>query len=473
MATRLDELHGHQYTSQRVVNALIQLDPDPGRRPLRTGMPILIGLVITAMVLVAIPIWGKLTGQTGPVDLRQTSTVLIEKESGTQFVYTRADNQLHPVLNFTSGQLIADGDGATPVVVGRRRLAALRADSDVQLGVTLGIPEAPNSLPRPADLTRDAWQVCSRGVPAGAPLTDLFVGDGAVYDGHALAGISATIPGESLLVQDSDHHVFLIFNGRKLPVPDPTVTLAAFGWSGRAIQLVSAGFLNALPAGPDLVAPDVAGLGTPSRVVRDPVGRLYQVVGTRPSEWAVVLRDRVQPITEVQAQLLQASPAYGVGEPDRMTVGEFARLPGIGAPIADPDLPGAPAFVPNLMAITTTVCARVSDSATGGSSIEVDPKTIPAPAAAKVDSAQATASHISVPFGHGVLARSVSSPTAPATSDTVFVITDNGIRYPIADQTALTRLGYGASTPLPVPSALIALLPAGPALSTGEALRQR
>lgn len=481
MASRLDELHGHQYTTQRVVNALVRLDPDPGRKPSRAILPVLVGLVVTALVMVAVPIWGELSGHNAPSDLRDTSSVLVEKESGAQFVYTKADDQLHPVLNYTSGLLVSDGDGGDPVMVNRRRLAELRQDSGIAIGATLGIEGAPNALPRPDDLTRDPWQVCTRA----GDQTDVFVGAGSVHDGHVLAGPSATGPGEALLVKGpvgsdpgigaDQAPVYLIFQNHKLSLRGSSATRTALGWSAEQAQSVSAAFLNTVPLGPDLVAPAIAGIGTRSRAVPDVVGRRYWAPGNgNAKQWAVVLRDRVEPITDVQQHLLSTTP--GVGEAVEVSIADFARLPGIGLPVTDQPPAGLPTLVPNLATMSTAACAEVPDATAGVASIQVDPAMVAAAPAVKVttDPAVGTgdvASRIGVLFGHGVLVRSAASPTAPAGSGAISIITDSGIRYPVPDQASLTKLGYGTTTPFAVPSTLVDLFPVGPPLSISAASR--
>ena len=62
------------------------------------------------------------------------------------------------------------------------------------------------------------------------------------------------------------------------------------------------------------------------------------------------------------------------------------------------------------------------------------------------------------------------SPTAD--SGTVYVITDQGVRYPVGGIDALKALGYGAVRPVPVPSTLLALFPLGPSLDIPSAQKE-
>jgi type VII secretion protein EccB len=470
MASRLDELHGHQYATQRMVNALTRHNPDPLDRSPRTRTLTLVGAMLAALLAVGVLVFNVFTGHGGPSELRDSSTVLIEKESGAHFVYTKADDRLHPVLNYASGLLLAEGSGEA-TVVRRKSLAALRSAKGVQIGPTLGIPDAPNAVPRRSDLIRDAWQVCTRSAAGEAPHAELFVGANTVSGGQALTLPRPGDPGESLLVQGPDERVFLVFANRKFLLPKPAVVLAAFGWTGRPRQPVSAGWLNALPSGPDVSTPSIAGLGEPSSVVQDTIGRIYEAPGTSGDQWAVVQRDRVQPISDVQARLLQADPQVDAGDPVKVTTAFFATLPSIGAPSADSAQDGLPTVVPALLSIESTACVRVPDAATGVTAVTVGaalPSAAPvAPSAAPESSSGAD--FVSVPFGHGVLVRAAASDTAPADSGTVSILTDSGIRYPIADADAMTRLGFEGAPALAMPGALVAMLPVGPSLSTATA----
>ena len=471
MATRLEELHGHQYAMQRVVSAMTRHDPDPGgSRAPRTLTLALVSALIAALILVGVLVVNVVTGRGSPTSLRSSTTVLIEKETGAQYVYTDGDDRLHPVLNYASGLLLANGSGQAPSTVRRGKLASMRRDAGLQVGATLGIPGAPDALPRKGDLLRDEWNVCLRtGATGEPPRTDLLIGAGAVTGGRPLAVPAAGATAEALLVRSPDRQTFLVFGNRKLLVAAPAVMLAAFGWTGRQPQPVSAAWLKALPAGPDIATPAIPGRGEQSTAVRAPVGRLFTAPGPNGNQWAVVRRNEVQTISEVQALLLQADPRTNVGAPVTVSTSDLVGL----RPAPPPDDAGQlPATVPTLASFTSGACIRVPDAGAGVTAVVVNPagaSTAPAPAPSTGTGAGALAGQVSVPFGRGVLVRAVASPTAGADTGTLSIVTDNGLRYPIGDRDALTRLGYGSSTPLGMPSALVTLVPAGPELSIAAA----
>ena len=376
MATRLDELHGHQYTTQRIVNALTRHDADPtGPARPRSLTLALVSASIAALLLVGTLVFNALTGQGTPSDLRDSSTVLIEKETGAQYVYTKADDQLHPVLNYASGLLLAEGAGGAPTTVRRSRLASLRRDSTVQIGAVLGIPDAPNALPRPGDLVHDPWHVCTIAAPGGTtgPRTGLLVTANSVSGGHTLVTPESGGAAEALLVQAPDQRVYLVFANRKFLLPEPSVVLTAFGWTGRPRQPVAAGWLNALATGPDIRTPEIVGLGEQSRAVPAPIGRLYQASGS--DQWAVVRRDDVLSISYVEARLLQTGSRTGLPDPVKVSLAEFAALR-----LTSPAPSTMPKVVPTLLSIASTACVRVPDAATGVTAVVVDPSPSAAPA---------------------------------------------------------------------------------------------
>jgi hypothetical protein len=119
-----------------------------------------------------------------------------------------------------------------------------------------------------------------------------------------------------------------------------------------------------------------------------------------------------------------------------------------------------PANVPALLGSAVSVC--LTDSR-----VLVDPVvpdgTVPA--------GRTGADRVLVPRGGGALVEAAASPTAPPGSGTVSLVTDAGVRYPLASADLLGPLGYGGVAPVRVPAGLVALLPDGPALDPVAAAR--
>ena len=444
MPTRQDQLHSYQYSMQRVVAALVTHDPDPQRSPLRrAGMTALAGLVIAAVAVGAAAVYGLLTGAS-VTNVRDESAVFLDKGSGARYVYLAADGRLHPVLNYTSGLLIANA--AEPKLVGTtgERLAT------VPLGAPLGIPDAPDTLPGKADLLAGPWSVCT-SLTDGGPR------------GTVLVGVPpAGTPSGALLVRDREDRTFLVYGNRRLLIPAArfTATQRAFRWGDRPAWPVAAAWLNAIPAGPDVAPLRIRSFGDRSALPGLDVGQLV----TDGGQWAVVLADGVAAVTEVQALLLQTDPrAY---DPVTFAGAAFNNLAPSGTRLSDAGDPnGLPTTVPDLAATPDRACWTQP----GG--VRVDP---PVPAGTPVtDTGSASgivrADAVYLPRGKGALVIAAASPTAPPGSGTISVVTDTGRRYAVASRDVLTKLGYGTVPPQPIPAQLVALLPQGPALDIDRA----
>ncbi|MEV6635197.1 type VII secretion protein EccB [Actinoplanes sp. NPDC051470] len=460
MPSRQDQLHSYQYSLQRVVAALVTHDPDPHRSPLRrAGTTALVSLVIAALAVGAAAIYGLLTGNT-TANMKDESVVYMEKGSGARYVYLASDNRLHPVLNYASGLLVANAQAPRMVTASRERLAS------VPLGDPLGIPDAPDSLPVKKDLVTGDWTVCSAppAVTSGAtqPQSTLIIGARAT-GGTILAAPDAP---RGLLARDTakPNRTYLLFGNRRFPIPASreTASLRALGWNAQQPYPVSAGFINAVPVGPDLQAPRIDNLGAPSGVAGFRIGQLL----TDGKQWSVAVADGAAALTDVQARLLQADrqipPAINLGTAFNNVQGSKLRLAGG---------EGLPATVPELTEPRERACMTLPVGKESQAGLRIDP-TVPTGAQMRGASAApggVQADFVYVPRGKGALVVAAASPNAPAGTGTVSIVTDTATRYPIAGRDLLGRLGYGGVNPQQVSSQMIAMLPQGPSLDAAKA----
>jgi type VII secretion protein EccB len=470
--SRQDQLHSYQYSQQRVVAALVTHDPDPHRSPLRrAGTAALISLVVAALAVGGAAVYGLLKGQSS-VKPRQEAVVFLEKGSGARFVYLKSDDRMHPVLNYSSALLIANG--AEPKLVN----ASAQSLAEVPLGDPLGIPDAPDSLPAAkGGLVAPVWTVCSRtpvDSGSGAPAQSLLLVGDRLTDGTVLPVPRADTPAadlRGLLVADPARRTYLIYNNKRFPIPAGRLqqTRTFFGWTQEPLP-VAAAWINAVPLGPDLKPPAIQELGEPSSAIDDlDVGRLLQIKGdaSGTDKWGVVLRDGVSDITDVQAQLMRADrETYGLQEID---LNRYSDLPRSETQlVTEAGAAGLPPAVPVLLNGPEQVCLTFdgSDKKEGAISVRLGPTVpagTPATGAAAVPGG-VQADFVQVPRGKGALVVAAASPTAPAGSGTVSIVTDTGRRFPVADREVLPRLGYAGVEPQSIPGQLVALLPQGPAL---------
>ncbi len=440
-----------------MVAALVTHDPDPQRSPLRrAGMTALVSLLVASLLVAAAAIYGLLTGNSS-ANPRDPNVVFQEKGTGARFVYLESDGRLHPVLNFTSGLLLASAPTPSLKSVSAGKLAA------VPLGDPLGIPDAPDSLPAKGALLTDRWSVCTDNQGANSTArSTLLVGD-RLTDGAVLAKA-----GRALLIRDPNGRNALVVGNRRfaIPISRNDATLTALGYSSSRPWPVSLAWFNAVPAGPDLVPPSIPGLGRESVAGNLRVGQLV----TDGQQVAVILADGKAALTDMQARLMRT--VQGVERPADIG-NDFIGLPTSQTRISDAgDAQGLPPVVPQLIDGAPTRACITLPVDKAGDGIRIDP-TIPAGEAVAGVGGRATgtvqADLVHVARGRGAVTVSAASPRAPAGTGTVSVVTDTGRQYPLASRDLVTKLGYGNVKLQQIPSELISLMPAGPPLDPAKA----
>ena len=84
-----------------------------------------------------------------------------------------------------------------------------------------------------------------------------------------------------------------------------------------------------------------------------------------------------------------------------------------------------------------------------------------------------TAESVLLPGGKGVLAQAApgsGTSGSGAAGSTIYLISPQGVRYPLGSVETLAALGYEGVAPLAVPGSLLALIPTGPTLDRADAL---
>jgi type VII secretion protein EccB len=456
--SRQDQLHSYQYSLQRVVAALVTHDPDPSRSPLRrAGTTALVSLLIASLAVGGAAIYGLLTGHSN-VDPRDAKVVFQEKGTGARFVYLESDKNLHPVLNYASGLLLANSEAPELKSISADKLAT------VPLGAPLGIPDAPDSLPAKDALLTERWSICTdnRG-EENTPRSTLLIGD------KLTDGTVASKAGEALLIREPEGRSALVFGNKRYPIPaDQLVaTLRVLGWASKEPWTVATAWANAVPLGDNLVAPRISGVGDASAVDGFQVGDLVTDSG---QQFAVILADGAAALTDMQARLMQANP--GVEKPQAIG-NAFFQLPPSKTRISDEGDPnGLPVTVPKLHDSTPgQACMTLPVDSKSGDGLRIDP-TVPSGVAVEGGNTPPNtvlADYVHIARGKGVLATAAASPSAPAGTGTVSVITDTGRSFPLANRSLMTKLGYAGVKPAQIPSELVSMLPRGPSLDPARA----
>ncbi len=455
MRSRRDQLQAYQFLRHRIVSALLSGEPEsvesPMRRIVRTSFA---GLMVAVIALAAFGIVGLLR-KGGSNSWRGHDTLLLEKETDAVYVWLRG--RLYPMQNYTSARLLLGS--AVQQSISRRSLAG------VPRMAPHGIVGAPNSLPAAGDLVHDPWTVCAGTFGKRARVT-LFVGasaPGDVLPADAGALVTSGVPGDATM---------LVWRGHALRIParDVVGVTGALFAQVPPVRPVGAAWLNALPRGPDLGFPDVPDRGAEGPLLDGRPTRVGQVFGVHSvgrAQYFVMLADGLAPVTQGAAALLQADPQSKQAYPG----GTVSELP-IGADVATnaprsragldlrgyPDRPLNPVGGTGQDVLCTSVTGTTGNPTQSVRAVAELPDIARSPDGPAVPGALPPADLVYLPPGSGAIARAGASRT-------LFLVTGNGTKFPIADDAALAALGYAGVRVSALPADLLSLLPTGPTLS--------
>ena len=469
MWTQRDQIQAYQFLRRRLVSALVTTDPnDPVSPSRRLILATFIGLGVGLLVTAVFGIVGALN-PSGGKDWKQGGTVIVEKETGARFVLGE-DGLLHPVLNYASARLLAGGSGDRTSTVPGEKLRS------IPRGATIGIPGAPDSLPPTDSLVEASLLSCSRRSPdqpaAAEPVASAAVGVNA--PGGRLE------PGKGAVVSLRTGERFLLTAGHRFRLPD-TAAVAALTLDGAPAIPVSRAWVNTVPVGRDLgliAVPSAGSRGPKVGPIETKVGMVLTVDNPGGAFGFYLVRaDGLASITQTEAHLVSGNPAnrsglVGGGPSEvRVSAADVATAPRSPVPgntgSDEAARGGYPQRIPALASLprgSITLCA-IGDGRTGAEIVVGD--TVPLPGDARVTPVPSrsdgrVANEVYVPPGRGALV--VEEPATGVATGTVYLITDAGSKYPIANADAVSALGYGGIQPQGVSASLLALLPTGPTL---------
>ncbi|MFF3982596.1 type VII secretion protein EccB [Streptomyces sp. NPDC001828] len=504
MASRRDELNAYTFAKRRTLASFIQPSPtgsDEGApRPLRAVLP---GAVMAVVLLAGSGAWGMFRPAAPPGWDTPGEKVIVASLSTTRYVVLTTDgrSELHPVLNMASAKLLLAPDKGQVVKVDESVLDR----GSLTRGATLGIPYAPDRLPSPEEAgSAKRWAVCERPGDGGRAIQKAaFVLAGR--DRSRTDGAERLTGGELMYVVGAEDKTRYVVDARgtKYPVGTDELLLRALVGAGRTPERVSKEWLETLRSGDPVAFPEVGGeIGGPAGVPgtlapeANRIGVVLRAVNGAGTQYYLVRRGRVSPVSDFTAKLLLTSRRLGAVMKTGQATATNASL---FRPEATefPDHANWPRRMPVAVndAGTTggsrnTLCnvLRDVDEDSGAVTLSTWAGTdFPRPLPTGSSSAYVTP-------GSGQLFRQIQGSGTRAGG--VFLVTDTGLRYAMQSngdsaegdagtgltarqrerldqeaRPAQTRLGYAKSEPAPIPVSWSRFLPLGPRLSTGAARR--
>jgi type VII secretion protein EccB len=466
MLSRRDQLQSYQFLMQRVTSALVLRETDPLTPPFRRFLVAgFSSLVVACVALAACGIYGLLR-PGGKESWRAGDKVILERETGAMYVFR--DGTLYRLANYTSGVLLLGRNNGT-VTVTRRSLL------DVPRGPELGIAGAPSGLPRADSLLGAPWTLCSRNVSdaSGTNLAATVLAVGSQVDGGTPVG------DQGLMVTNIEtNELFLVVDGHRHKVTDAPAALVGLGLGQEPRVRVGSAWMTAVPAGVPVAPPTIPGRGKPSAFPGTLIGQLLTVpTAGGDNQYYVAVRDGLRSLSAVEFALLFASKAtaaaYPKGVPDKpRTITAAQAAPAVlpVAPATGPEqLPRARPSMSSLADPDAVLCTVFRAA---GSTPVLTIGARPAVRDTDLVTARQTragtvlADRVLVPGGHGAIVEAVQGDRLPGVLE---LVTEQGMRYPLASPEVLRVLGYPSSAVLRLPAELIARIPEGVALDPAAA----
>jgi len=422
--TRL-HVSGHRFLLRRTEHAFLRRDirmlDDPMRSEVRSLGAGLALAVVAVLVCAAVAF-------IRPQDSLGDAPIAMVRNTGA--LYVRVGDLVHPVLNLTSARLVT-GSAAMPRPIAATELRHTRR------GPLIGIPGAPGQIGDPLTADESAWAVCDDG-------DSVTVVAGPQPKSTGTRRVSGRV---TMLVRAPVGDMYLLYDGKRALVDlSDLPTMRALRLDGVAPRDVAVEVLNAIPEAPPIAAPAVVGAGSagPTSLAGWRVGTVLRIDRADGAEHYVVLRDGVQRVGRVTADLVRFADSHGAR--DVVPVAADA----VSATRAVDELPvdGFPDAVDPPIDAGVVCSVWPSDGSTPSTTLG---DSVPMPADVSLGRA---GTRVYVPPGRSLF---VSTPD-------LFVVGDTGVRYRIPD--AATAAVVGISTkPVAASWSIVRLVPEGPELS--------
>jgi len=453
--TRL-HISGYRFLMRRIECALLGQDLHAANEPIRAPAQALVaGLALAVILLAGCAVLAVVRPQPALTD----APIIMGKRTGA--LYVRLGDTMHPVPNLASARLITHTN-VDPEPTPESAFARNKR------GPTLGIAGAPQFLGTPLAPDESRWAVCDSRDPAPVNTT--------VVIGRTEGPRSRVIPREqALLVKAaSGGPTYLLYYGHRAVVNlDEAAVVRALGLEGQVPLPVSPVLLAAVPEAPPITAPSIPDAGSrgPAGMPGFSVGSVLRITRAGGDEYYVVLRDGVQRVGELAADLLRRNNSQGT-----RTIISVAPDLIRGAPtVTRLPLSTLPDRAPTAVNVGGgMLCVRWTPTTSGSAEISFLVGGPPVPAGqqsvslAQADGDGPGVDAVYVPPGRSAYVRATSLSGDNVAAGTRYLITDTGVRFAVHDDDAAHDLGL-PDTMIPAPWPVLAKLPAGPELSRANA----
>ncbi|SDJ43703.1 type VII secretion protein EccB [Frankineae bacterium MT45] len=439
----------------------------------RHGLSLLVGLAIAVLALAGFAVYGFIK----PAPSIGSATVLIDSDTGGTYVLR--DGRLYSSMNLASALLAAgqasSTSGSSGASGGKPETKSVNAStlSGMAKGQLLGITGAPDDIPSESTLLAPTWSVCDVSAvdPSLAPSSPPTVKTTAIV-GEKVVAASEVGNVATLVTGDAGKTTYVLWDGKRSRIQqsDRAATLA-LGTDAQTPRPVSLALLNATPEGAPFTEPQIPGAGEAvSWSSSLTVGSVFTVqLSTGTAEY-VVLADGVQRITPLYLDLIRASTPSSGSVPS-LPPSTLSAAPVTKHPLDVSDFPSTPpTFFTSAQA--PVICLSWSGGSDANSysvypttALPLPPKAsaVPAPPGSPVGTADA----VYVAPGHGEVMGQVTG-AQPASTGALFLLTSQGVKYPVVSAQALGYLGLG-KTIQPASPGLLNVLPTGPTLDPAVA----
>lgn len=438
MANKKDLSEAQRYSQRRLVTAFTSGIPGGMElAPKRNLTPVLVGLGLTAIAILAGLFYGILSPSLPPD--WSNNKLIVAKDSAARYV--SIDGTLHPVINTVSARLLIPPDSYEVISVKDDQL------ENLPIGNTLGILGAPDALPNKSSLISGSITSCA--------------------DQQKLVGFMSTKPqarvdpSAAAVVSTPQHHYLVTGSGRhQLPDDAPIRDnfLRTYGLSQAPEQEVPIQWINLFEKGSE-----IGPVHVPDEGQRIQVGNRSYLVGSiirqndNGGNYYVVQKDgSLSSLDKFSYDLYALAKGPELTDPLKVGAEELGTFTNSRDRIIPQDWPTRRLETQNDQ---MTPCAVLDLQALGQNRKETQGQAHLA-SRKRVDNGTrddkvTPQSRVKVSGGSGTLVRTMLGKQADRGN--LYIIDTTGTAYPLPDATddTIRRLGYTRADIRPIPRAWI------------------